>query len=191
MKETKKKVMFDSNHRGNSGGFEEMMKTRYYVGDAMTAVSINIIFNITSLISYFYTDIIGMSVGVVSIVLLISKFADAFTDIGMGSLVDRTESRYGRARPWLIRMAIPSFICIVLLFMIPADAGANLKAAYALVTNLLVNSITYTAIAIPAGSLLSLETNNPHERAKMGIWRLVFAYAAGIAISSFIIPATN
>ena len=167
------------------------MKTRHYLGDAMTAVSVNIIFNITSLLSYFYTDIIGMSVGVISIMLLISKFADAFTDIGMGYLVDRTKSRYGKARPWLIRMAIPSFICIVLLFLIPANAGVNLKAAYALATNLLVNSIIYTAISIPAGSLLSLETSNPHERAKMGIWRLVFAYAAGMAVSSFMIPATN
>lgn len=170
---------------------EGPMKAPRFIGDAMTVVSTNIIFNIVTITAYFYTDILGLAAGTVGTIVLLSKLADAFTDIGMGLLVDRTSSKYGKARPWLIRMALPSFICIVLLFTIPAGSGTGVIIVYATITNLLVLSGVYTAISIPAGSLLSFETKNPHERAKMGIGRLVFAYAAGTSVTALMIPAAN
>lgn len=170
---------------------DKPMKTQHFFGDAMTVVSTNIIFNIVTTITYFYTDIIGMAATTVGLVLLLSKFFDAFSDIGMGIILDRTKSKYGKARPWLIRMALPSLICIVILFTIPSDAGEGGKTAYATITNLLVLSVVYTAISVPSGSLLSLATKNPHERAKMGIWRIIFAYAAGMGVSSLMLPAAN
>jgi len=167
------------------------MKARNYLGDAMTAVSINIIVNITGMVNYFYTDIIGLAAGAVGTAILVARLLDAFSDVGMGVLVDRTKSRYGKARPWLLRMALPAFLTIALLFTIPAGAGTGVKLAYVGVTNTLMLAVVYTAIAVPSGSLLSLETKNPVERSRMGMFRLVFAYAAGMSVSSLIIPAAN
>lgn len=164
------------------------MKTRHYLGDAMTALSTNILVNISGMVSYFYTDVMMMAPGMVGTVMLVSKICDAFSDIAMGAIVDRTKSKYGKARPWLIRMALPSLICLILLFAIPAGAGESFKFVYAVATNLLMIAVVYTAIMVPYGSLLSLETKNPLERAKMGIWRCVFAYLAGTAVSSLMLP---
>lgn len=172
-------------------GTDKNMSPRNFFGDAMTAVSINIISNITGLITYFYTDIIGLAAGTVGTVLLLSKLVDSFTDIGMGVLVDRTKSRFGKARPWLLRMAIPSLLCIVLLFTVPVGISTGYKSVYVLVTNMLVLAVVYTAISVSSGSLLSLETKDTHERSKMGIFRLIFAYAAGMSVSSLLLPTAN
>lgn len=175
----------------NVPGIQTTMQTRHFLGDAMIVVSTNIIFNIVGMITYFYTDIMGIAAGVVGTVLLVARFADAFTDIGMGVIVDRTKSKYGKARPWLIRMAVPSLICIVLLFTVPPETSNGFKIAYIMVTNLLMTALVYTAIAVPAGSLMSLETKDPLERAKMSVWRMFFAYAAGMSVSIFLVPAAN
>lgn len=171
--------------------YDKPLGARQYFGDAMTVVSANIIINIVGMLIYFYTDIMGIAVGLVSTAILVSRLADAFTDIGMGVIVDRTKSKYGKARPWLIRSALPALVSIILIFTVPTEVSLTFKLLYVALTNIFLIAVVYTAIMVPSGSLLSLETKNTHERAKMGIWRLVFAYAAGLSVSALMIPAAN
>jgi len=82
-------------------------------------------------------------------------------------------------------------IAIIALFCIPADASANAKTGYALVTNIFASAIVYTAIAIPYGALMAVRTKSTDERSKMGIFRALFGYIIGMIIAIALIPITN
>ena len=101
-------------------------KTRlsYSFGD----LACNILFAATAnMASYFYTNIVGMSAAVVGTILLLSRMFDGFSDAIMGVIVDRTKSKYGKARVWVLRMIIPFGAAAVLMFMVPAHASAMAK----------------------------------------------------------------
>ncbi|PHP53374.1 sugar (glycoside-pentoside-Hexuronide) transporter [Actinomyces ruminis] len=88
-------------------------------------------------------------------------------------------------------MALPTFIAIITLFLVPAGASAGTKFGFALGTNILASAIVYTAIAVPFGSMLFYATRSTEERSKMGITRAVFGYVIGMVLSIGYIPITN
>lgn len=87
----------------------------------------------------FYTDVLGVSAAMVGVLFLVARFVDAFTDVGMGRLVDTLPAgKNGRFRPWLKRMAIPLFIINVLMYLYPAaNLSMGLKTVYMFVTYIL------------------------------------------------------
>lgn len=87
-------------------------------------------------------------------------------------------------------MAIPAALMLLLLFTVP-KGSAGLQVAYMLVTNLLMTSVIYTAIAIPYASLQVVRTNSSEERGKMGVYRALAGYVPGMAIVLAVIPVTN
>lgn len=172
-------------------GVQKTMRLHNYLGDGMGQFGLNIISGMVGILIYFYTDKVGIAAGAAGTIMFLAKLVDAVTDLVMGWVVDRTKSRWGRARPWLLWMAGPAFIAVVLLFTVPAASGDGTKFAYALITNAFATAIVYTAIAIPFTSMQFYATRSSEERSKMGVVRAVFAYSIGMVIAIFFIPITN
>ena len=124
------------------------MKWYHFIGDGSTQFGLNAITGLIGMLTYFYTDKIGLSAGVVGTILLITKIIDAFTDLAMGSIVDKTKSKFGKVRPWFLWMSIPVIVSIIAIFYIPANATPLFKGSYALITNIIATAIVYTAVAI-------------------------------------------
>ena len=137
-------------------------KIGYGMGDA----GCNIIFGAIMLfVNYFYTDIFGLAPALVGVLLLSIRVIDAITDPIMGAIADRTQSKYGRFRPWLLWIALPYAVFSVLMFTTP-DWTYHSKVIYAFITYFLL-SLTYTAINIPYCSLGGVITNDPKEPASL------------------------
>lgn len=134
----------------------------------------------------FYTDVMGISAGVVGIVMMIARFVDAFTDVTMGQIVDRSKpTKDGKFRPWLKRMCGPVAIAS---FLIYQSGFANMPYAFKLVwlivTYVLWGSIFYTSINIPYGSMASAVSSDPTDRASLSTWRTIGATLAGLVIGA-------
>lgn len=128
----------------------------------------------------FYTDVFGLSPAVVGLLMLIARFGDGIIDIVMGILCDRTNTKYGKFRPWILWTAIPLGISLSMLFTTP-DLGPTGKIIYAYATYLLF-FIIYTANNIPYGALMAVMTPNDKERTSLGSYRMVGAFTGGIVV---------
>ncbi|KLU56414.1 hypothetical protein EL84_22370 [Paenibacillus sp. VT-400] len=153
----------------------------------MGQFGLNISSGLLGLITYYYTDVVGVSAAVVGTVMLLTKVLDAFADIGMGVLVDRTKTKYGQARPWLLWMTIPMFISLFLMFSVP-DISSTGKIIYAIITNLVFYILVFTPTSIPYNSLMALTTRNSYERSLMGIIRSSSGYLAGMVVAVAFVP---
>jgi glycoside/pentoside/hexuronide:cation symporter, GPH family len=134
----------------------------------------------------FYTDTFGLTAGSLAIMFGVVRILDAFTDPVMGMIADRTESRWGKFRPYILWLAVPYGLFVVLLFTTPQLNYAG-KVVYAYVTYSLMMLI-YTAISIPYNSLIGVVSPSPGERTTMASYKFVFAYAAGISVQLLVIP---
>jgi GPH family glycoside/pentoside/hexuronide:cation symporter len=167
------------------------MRLGNYLGDGAGTIGHGGVNILVGMLVYFYTDKAGIAAASAGTIMLISKCIDACTDLGMGYLLDHTESRFGKARPWIIGMAIPLGLIIPVLFMVPPEAGASAKFAYSLTTNVLATAVILTATSVSYGCLLAYITKSTEERSKMGVIRSVFAYLTGMVITILLIPSTN
>ncbi|OAT19649.1 putative GPH family arabinoside transporter [Buttiauxella gaviniae ATCC 51604] len=161
-------------------------KIGYGMGDA----GCNIIFGAIMLfVNYFYTDIFGLAPALVGVMLLSIRVIDAVTDPIMGAIADRTQSRWGRFRPWILWMAAPFAFFSYLMFTTP-DWTYSSKVIYAFVTYFLL-SLTYTAINIPYCSLGSVITNDPKERVACQAYRFVMVGIATLILSLSLLPMVD
>ena len=119
----------------------------------------------TTLLIYFYTNVVGISAGAVGMIMLLSRIFDGFSDVLMGTIIDRTHSKYGKARIWILRLAVPYALAAVLLFTMP-PLGNMGKIIYAFVTYNIMNTVVYTAISQPFHALGSLMSRDRRERAR-------------------------
>ena len=139
----------------------------------------------SSFLMVFYTNVLGITPGVVGTLFLTARVIDAFTDIGMGRIVDTMPiSKNGRFRPWIKYMALPVCIAGILLF-VPQVAQLRLpfRIIYVFITYILWGSIFYTSINIPYGSMASAITTDPVHRGQLSTYRSVGAAVAGLLIS--------
>ena len=134
----------------------------------------------------FYTKVWGVSASMVGVLFLLSRVLDAFTDITMGTIVDKARpTKDGKFRPWIKRMSGPLAIMTFLMFQSGlANASMNVKVIVMFVTYILWGSICYTAINIPYGSMASAITEVPEERAALSTWRSMGASIASLIIGS-------
>ena len=170
-------------------GQQKHLRPVDYLTDSLGQFSLNSLNQLTGQLTYFYTTKLGMASGTVGTVLLFSKIFDAVTDLFMGKLVDKTNTKTGKARPWLLRMVIPVFLACVLLFTVPQSFG-NFRYVYALITAVFASAIVYTAIAVPYYTMMSYKTKSSEEKGKMGTWRAAVGYAIGVACGIGLIPIT-
>jgi GPH family glycoside/pentoside/hexuronide:cation symporter len=158
-------------------------KIAYGLGDTAS----NIIFQSVMLfLTYFYTDIFGLSPAVVGTLFLVVRIFDAVTDPLMGALTDRTKTRWGSFRPYLLWLAVPFGIASVLAFSTP-DLSEDGKTIYAYVTYTLL-MLAYTAINIPYSALGGVLTADPKERVSVQSYRFVFGMLGGLLVAAFTFP---
>ena len=130
----------------------------------------------------FYTDTFGISSTAMGTMFLITRIWDTGTDPIMGVLADRTKSRFGKYRPYLLYMALPFAVLGVLMFSTP-DFGSTGKLVYAYVTYSLM-WLVYTAINVPYATLMGVMTNDPRVRTSLASYRMVGAFAGGLFVTA-------
>ena len=141
------------------------------------------------LLAYFYTDVFGLSAGIMGTLFLVSRVLDAVTDPLMGLLVDRTRTRHGQFRPFLLWGAIPFGIVCMLTFYTP-DFSAQGKIIYACVTYILL-TLVYTFVNVPYCAMPGVITADPKERHALQSWRFFLAAAGSLAISGIALPLVS
>lgn len=157
-------------------------KIAYALGDAAAG---GITWKIMSIaFPLFFTNVFGLTFADAAALMLIARLFDVVTDPIMGSLADRTQSKWGTYRPWLIFGAIPFGLIFALLLYTP-DFGPAGKRVYAYALYLLMMAV-YTAVNVPYGSLLGVMTDDDNEKNQFSSYRMVGAYAMGfITLLSF------
>ena len=153
-------------------------KIGYGLGDAGGTVITCLIMNF---LTFFYTDVFGLTPALVGTMFLALRVFDAISDPIMGVLADRTQSRWGRFRPWQLWIAVPIGIIGVLTFTVP-DASMGVKIAWAFGTYLLL-SVSYTAINVPYCALINTMTTRHSEVISCQAWRFVLCGVAGFLVS--------
>ena len=157
-------------------------KIGYALGDAAAG---GITWKVMSIaFPFFFTNVFGLTVADTATLMLVARMFDVITDPLMGSLADRTRSRWGTYRPWLIFGAIPFGLIFALLLYTP-DFGPVGKRIYAYTLYLLMMAV-YTAVNVPYGSLLGVMTDDDNEKNQFSSYRMVGAYAMGfVTLLSF------
>lgn len=139
---------------------------------------------VASFLMYFWTDVLGVSAAFGGTIMLVSRFWDAVNDPIVGTLADRTRTKWGSYRPWLLWSAIPMAIINVLAFTafpIATQAGRN---AYALITFFVLVFI-FTCVNIPYSAMSAAASLNTNERSKMASFRLIGSYAGSLIVANF------
>ncbi|MCI5874237.1 MAG: MFS transporter [Clostridiales bacterium] len=139
---------------------------------------------LTSFVMIYLTDTVGLNAGIIGTLIMFSKFADGITDVFFGNMIDKTHTKLGKARPWMLYAEIGNCILLVAVFAIPMSWGAVAQYAYFFIAYTLLNAVFYTANNIAYASLTSLITKNNNERVQMGSIRFMFALVANITIMS-------
>ena len=139
----------------------------------------------------YLTDTIGMDSGIVGTLMMVSKLFDGVTDIFFGSMIDKTKSRMGKARPWMLWAYIGCSAMIVMLFIVPAGASKFAQYAWFFVAYTLLNAVFYTANNIAYSALTSLITKNDSERVQMGSIRFMFAFGTSMLIQTITVDAVE
>lgn len=175
--------------RGDAAQNHLNVGTRLAYGCGDTAC--NIVFGmISTLLTLFYTDYAGVSVVTVGMVMLISRVFDGTSDVIMGFIVSRTNSKWGKARPWIIWMAVPYCISAIALFAVPQTSD-SLQFWYIFITYNLCTTVLYTAINVPYGTLSTMMTRSSHERDLLSIFRMSMAPLGRIIAVTFTMPVVK
>lgn len=156
-------------------------KLAYGIGDPAQ----NIVFTMCStLLVFFYTDVIGMNAAVIGTIMLISRLFDGVSDVCMGFVLDKTKSKHGKARAWILWMTIPYALASIALFCVPSGSEM-MRTIYIFITYNLLNTIIYTALALSFSTLSSTITRDQEDRAHLTILRTVFSPISALVVSSF------
>jgi glycoside/pentoside/hexuronide:cation symporter, GPH family len=152
-------------------------KVGYALGDGAANIAWR---GVSTFLFIFYTDVFGLHPATVGLLMLIARFGDGIIDVLMGIVCDRTNTKYGKFRPWILWTAIPLGITLSLLFTSP-DLNPSGKVVYAYATYLLF-FLMYTANNIPYGALMAVMTGDDKERTSLGSYRMVGAFTGGMVV---------
>ena len=135
---------------------------------------------------FFYTDIFGLTAAAAGIMFFVSRILDAFFDVVIGMTADRTKSRWGKFRPYILWGAVPLAVSAVLAFTTPGF-GETGKLVYAYITFILFMFL-YSTVNIPYTSLLGVMSDDPVERTSAASFKFIGAYLAGLIVSATALP---
>ena len=156
-------------------------KVGYGSGD----VAGNVVYVLLSAFVMIYlTDTAGLNAGIVGTLMMISRLFDGFSDVIFGALLDRTNTRMGKARPWMLWGFVGCAGMIIAIFAIPTELGETAKYAWFFIAYTLLNAVFYTANNIAYSALTALITRNGSERVQMGSIRFMFAFGTNLLIQS-------
>ena len=138
----------------------------------------------SSFLLKFYTDVIGLEGAIIGAVLMIARIVDAFTDVTMGRICDRSKmTPAGKFKPWILRMCIPVALSSFLVYQSGiAEMSTVFKVGYLLITYILWGSIFYTSVNIPYGSMASAISAEPSDRQSLSTFRAMGGMLAGVVV---------
>lgn len=168
---------------GSAGKLSWLTRIAYGLGDTAQ----NIVWGAMSILTFFYTDYAGIDSAMVGLVMLLSRCFDGVSDVIMGFIVERTESRWGKSRPWILWTSVPFAISIVLIYTVPQGTGL-VQFAYLFVTYNFCTTICYTALNLPYGSLSAMMTRVSKERDMLSIVRMTLSPLGKILAVSATLP---
>jgi len=138
-------------------------------------------------VTYFYTEQVGLAAATAGSILFFSRIFDGLTDLGMGVIVDKTDSKLGKARPWLKWLAIPYGLALILLFITP-NFGETGNVAYAFLTYIFAVGIIYTGISVPYNAMIGTMTNDSVDRGHLSTFRTAFGYSGAWLVNVITLP---
>ncbi len=169
---------------GGHLGFRE--KLGYGLGDAAS----NFFFQFFNIfLIYYYTDVFGLEAAAIGTMMIVTRIIDAVTDPAMGLVADRTRSRWGSFRPYLLWAAVPYAVCGYAMFAAP-DLPTSWKLAYAYVTYTAM-MVAYTAINVPYSALMGVISPSSMQRTEVATYRFICAFVAAWIIGTFVTPLKN
>lgn len=154
-------------------------KVAYGSGDLASNTSYGLV---SSFVLLYLSDTMGLSTGIIGTLMLLSKVLDGISDVIFGNMIDRTKSRLGKARPWMLYAQLGVSLCLILLFSIPGGMSTTAQYVYFFVFYTALNAIFYTANGIAYSALSALITRNKNERVQLGSIRFMFAVATNIVM---------
>ena len=171
---------------------KKYLKWHHKIGYGAGDIAGNCVYALlTAFMMIYLTDTIGMSMGVVSTLIALSKVFDGVTDFFFGRMIDKTKTKMGKARPWMLWPYIGCAITLVACFSIPTSWGQTAQYIFFFLSYTLLNAVFFTANNIAYASLTALITKNTSERVQIGSFRFIFAFATKIVIEYGTIFAVN
>lgn len=163
-------------------------KWRQRIGFGISDYACNLAYLLTNTyLLFYYTNCAGLAAGAVGFMFVVTKFIDAFTDYMVGAMIDRTDTKMGRYRPWMLYGAPVLAVGMVLLFSVPTGWSAGAKLAWAYVTYVIF-SFGYTLVNIPMAPIVSSLSASATERTKISTTRTVFSNLGSLTSSLFVLP---
>ena len=184
----------DSTGSSMAPGAEERRYLKWYnkVGYGSGDVAGNVVYVLLSAFVMIYlTDTAGLNPGVIGTLMMLSRLFDGFSDVAFGTLMDRTRTRMGKARPWMFWGFFGCAAMIIAVFAIPSALGDTAKYAWFFIAYTLLNAVFYTANNIAYSALTALVTRNSAERVQMGSIRFIFAFSTSLLIQSVTVEAVD
>ena len=173
-----------------SSNKKKYLKWHHKIGYGAGDIAGNCVYALlTAFMMIYLTDTIGMSMGVVSTLIALSKVFDGVTDFFFGRMIDKT--KMGKARPWMLWPYIGCAITLVACFSIPTSWGQTAQYIFFFLSYTLLNAVFFTANNIAYASLTALITKNTSERVQIGSFRFIFAFATKIVIEAVTIFAVG
>ena len=146
---------------------------------------------LTAFMMIYLTDTIGLNMGIISTLIAASKVFDGVTDFFFGRMIDKTHTKMGKARPWMLWPYIGCAITLVACFSIPTSWGMTAQYIFFFLSYTLLNAVFFTANNIAYASLTALITKNTSERVQIGSFRFIFAFATKIVIEAVTVFAVT
>lgn len=163
-------------------------KLCYGVGD----VGANLVWTtVASFLTIYLTDVAGISAGIIGTIMLIARLFDGVSDLFMGAIVDKTNTKWGKARPWVLWSAPPLVISLIMVFTVPQSFSDNGKAIYLLVVYIFLAAVCFTASNLSYNTMLSFVTTEQYDRNVMNTVRFTFTMVAQLLINVVTIPLVN
>lgn len=173
---------------------EEKTYLKWYnkVGYGTGDIAGNVVYAfLSSFVMIYLTNTIGLNAGIVGTLIAVSKLFDGVTDVFFGTMIDRTKSKMGKARPWMFYGFFGCAITLFGVFAIPTSLGKTAQYAWFFIAYTLLNAVFYTANNIAYAALVSLVTKNSKERVQMGSFRFMFSFGTSLAIQSVTVGAVE
>lgn len=139
---------------------------------------------IGSFLTIYFTSTVGLNAGIIATIFAVSKIFDGISDVIVGRMVDRTKSKLGKGRSWLLRMCIPFGITTMLLFFVPQNFPEMAQYVYIFLMYNIVNAVCLTGMLVPYYSMISLMTANPYERGFLGNIQQIFQTLGNVVVNS-------
>ena len=166
---------------------EEKKYLKWYskVGYGAGDIAGNVVYALlAAFVMIYLTDTVGLNAGIVGTLIAVSKIFDGISDIFFGAMIDKTKSKMGKARPWMLYGYFGCSVCLVAIFCIPVDMGQKAQYAWFFIAYTLLNAGFYTANNIAYSALTALITKNNSERVQMGSIRFMFAFGTSMLIQA-------